>query len=130
MRLLIVDDCREIVNILSSFLELSGYATDGAQNGREAVDLLRNNHYDIVITDAEMPLMDGIELCKFIKDDFPAVYIIGISGSFSSLEKLRNAGADICFAKPFRIDEIENAVGNFLPDYDVQSGMADHFRMH
>jgi DNA-binding response OmpR family regulator len=70
MKLLIADDCVEIVNILSSFLELSGHEIDKALNGIEAAELLRNNSYDVVITDAQMPGMDGKGLCKFIKSGF------------------------------------------------------------
>jgi CheY-like chemotaxis protein len=116
MKLLIVDDCADIVNILSSFLESSGYETDKALNGIQASELLKNNSYEAVITDAEMPGMDGRELCKFIKSGFPAIYIIGISGSFDALNELKAAGADICFSKPFHIAEVEEALENrFLP---------------
>jgi len=112
MKLLIVDDCVDIVNILSSFLELSGHEIDKALDGIEAAELLRNNSYDVVITDAEMPRMGGAELCRHIKSDFPATYVIGMSGSFQALNDFKAAGADICFAKPFHLDEMENAVEN------------------
>jgi CheY-like chemotaxis protein len=129
MKLLIVDDCVDIVNILSFFLELSGHETDKALNGIEAAELLRNNSYDVVITDGEMPGMDGRELCQFIKTGFAAIYIIGISGSFSALTELKAAGADICFSKPFHVGEIEKAIENLLPDYDVPAGINDSCRL-
>ena len=110
MKLLIVDDCVDSVNILSSLLGFSGHQIQKAQNGIEALELLRNNSYEVVITDAEMPGMGGVELCRFIKSDFPDLYIIGISGSFRSLQELKAAGADICFPKPFHIDAIEKAI--------------------
>ena len=112
MKLLIVDDCVDILNILSSFLELSGYETDKALNGMEAAERLQNNSYDVVITDAEMPGMDGQELCMFIKSDFPSLYVIGMSGSFQALNELKAAGADICFSKPFHVGEVEEAIEN------------------
>lgn len=129
MKLLVVDDCVDIVNLLSSFLELSGHETDKALNGIEAAELLRNNPYDVVITDAEMPRMDGVELCEFIKSDFPSIGVIGISGSFHALDKFKTAGADICFSKPFHIDEIEKAIESLLPDYDVPAGINDSSRL-
>jgi len=129
MKLLIVDDCIEVVNILTSFLELSGYKIDKALDGIEAVELLRNNSYDVVITDAEMPRMGGVELCKFIKSDFPAIYIIGISGSFYALAELKAAGADICFSKPFHIDEIEKVIENLHVDYHVHADIHDSYRL-
>lgn len=133
MKLLIVDDCVEIVNILSSFLELSDHETDKAHNGIEAVKLLRENSYNVVITDAEMPEMDGIALCKLIKSSFPDIYIIGISGSFNALNKLKESGADICFSKPFHIDEIEKVIENkclsLPPDVGAPVGINDSSRL-
>jgi DNA-binding response OmpR family regulator len=128
MKLLIVDDYAEIVNILASYLELSGHEADKALNGGEAVELLRNNSYDIVITDAEMPGMNGMELCKFLKSRFPDTYIIGLSGSFSALKGLKAAGADICFSKPFdicRIEEVVKKRSSLLLDPGDRSVMND-----
>ena len=132
MRLLIVDDCLEIVNILSSILELSGHETHKALNGLEATELLRKDFYDIVITDAEMPGMDGMELCRWIKSRFPGTYIIGTSGSLSSIDRLGAAGADLCFSKPFRICEIEKAIQNkFIlpPDLGATPGLCASCRL-
>ena len=130
MKLLIVDDCLDIVKIMSSFLGLSDHKVDEAYNGTEAVELLQNNTYDVVITDAEMPVMDGIELCKFIRANFPAIYIIGTSGCFYSLDELRVAGADICFSKPFHIDEVEKAIEKRFPsprpDRDARPALMIH----
>lgn len=110
MKILLVDDSADILNILASLLEVSGYESDQALNGTEAIKLLQHNVYDVVITDSEMPGMDGKALCRFIRSELPDLYIIGISGSTQSLDKLRAAGANICFLKPFRIDEIERAI--------------------
>ena len=132
MKLLVVDDYAEIVNILASYLELSGHETDKALNGGEAVELLRNNFYDVVITDAEMPGMDGMELCKFLKSRFSTTYVIGLSGSFSALKGLKAAGADICFSKPFdicRIEEIVKKRSSLLPDSGERSVINDPGRL-
>ncbi len=117
MKLLIVDDSPEIVEILSSMMELIGHEVSKAYDGTEAVKQLLNNRYEIVITDAKMPIMDGVELCKFIKSQFPGVYIIGISGYADALKQLKDAGADICFSKPFKIEEVEEAIENRFRSY-------------
>jgi CheY-like chemotaxis protein len=116
VKLLIVDDCVDIINILSFSLKSSGCEIDVAFDGIEAMELLRHNSYNLVITDAEMPGLDGMELCKFIKSGFSTAYIIGVSGSTHGLNGLNDAGADICFSKPFHIDEIKKAIKNLLPD--------------
>jgi len=110
MKLLVVDDDPGIVDILSISLTESGYEVDEAHDGIEAVEKLRNNSYDVAIIDAVMPGMNGAEVCKFIKSHFPTTYIIGISGYPDSLEKLKNEGADICFTKPFSIEQIKRAI--------------------
>ena len=110
MKLLVVDDSPEVVEILSTILKLSGHGVDEAYDGSEAVKRLKENCYDAVITDAQMPGMGGVEVCNFLKSEFPNVYIIGISGSLRALEELKDAGAHICLPKPFRLDELEEAV--------------------
>ncbi len=112
MRLLVVDDASGVVSILSLWLKESGYEVDGAYDGIEAVELLQKSSYDVAIIDAIMPNMNGSEVCKFIKSHNPSTYIIGISGYPDSLKKLKNEGADICFTKPFSIDQIKIAIKN------------------
>ncbi|HVO66114.1 MAG TPA: response regulator [Syntrophales bacterium] len=112
MRLLVVDDDPNVVNILSFSMKESGYEVDEANDGTEAIDLLQHNSYDIAIIDAIMPKMKGAEVCKFIKTHYPNIYVIGISGYPDSLKKLKNEGADICFTKPFNIDQIKRAIKN------------------
>jgi DNA-binding response OmpR family regulator len=110
MKLLVVDDNVEIVRLLSSILDLSGHEVGSAYNGMEAIEWLQNNSCDAVITDAKMPKLGGVEVCQFIKLQHPEIYIIGISGSPEALRELANAGADVCFPKPFHIDDIDKAI--------------------
>jgi CheY-like chemotaxis protein len=110
MKLLVVDDHPGIVQVISSVVTLTGHLADEAGGGFEAMERLKNNPYDVVITDAEMPEGDGIHLCKYIKSRFPDVYVIGMSGNPSALQRLGNAGADACLLKPFGMDELNEAL--------------------
>jgi DNA-binding response OmpR family regulator len=110
MRLLVVDDEPDMVYLLSLLLKESGHEVDGAHDGIEAVARIRNSSYDVAIIDATMPNMNGSEVCKFIKSHKPSTYIIGMSGFPDSLKKLKNEGADICFTKPFSIDQIKRVI--------------------
>ena len=112
MKMLVVDDSPSVVEILSAILKLSGHIVDGAYDGSEAAKRLQETSYDVVITDAQMPGMSGVEICRLLKSRFPDVYIIGISGNPHDLGKLKDAGADICLAKPFRVREVQEAVDN------------------
>jgi CheY-like chemotaxis protein len=112
MKLLVVDDSPIVVEVLSAILKMSGHGVDEAYDGIEAVNRLQENSYDIVITDARMPGMDGVEVCKFLKSQFPGVYIVGMSGCSRSLKELKDAGAHICLSKPFDMNEVEEVINN------------------
>jgi CheY-like chemotaxis protein len=110
MKLLVVDDHPGIVHILSSVVTCLGHQADEAGGGFEAMERLKGNRYDVVITDAEMPGGDGIDLCKYIKSRIPDVYVVGMSGNLHALQSLRDAGADVCLLKPFGMDELNEAI--------------------
>jgi len=110
MKVLVVEGNWRIAQVLSSFVKLCGHVVDEASDGREAIRQLQSSRYDIVITDSEIISVDGPELCKFIKSHFQDIYIIGISGYLSALKDLADAGADICFSKPFDIDQVRKAI--------------------
>ena len=110
MKLLIIDNYLEIVEILSTSMELLGHEVDKVYDGVEAIEKLQNDSYDVVIVDAELPGMGGVEVCKFLRLQFPDVYIIGLSGRCRALKELKNAGANICLSKPFHIDVVEEII--------------------
>ena len=60
--ILIVDDYQDLRESLGLFLRMSGYEVSEAKNGKEALSLIDEHHFDIVITDLNMPLMSGLEL--------------------------------------------------------------------
>jgi CheY-like chemotaxis protein len=110
MKVLVVELNAGIAQVLLSFLRRCGHVVDEAGYGREAIRKLQGSRYDIVITDSEIIGVDGAELCKFIKSRFRDIYVIGISGYLSALKDLADAGADICFSKPFDIDQVRKAI--------------------
>ena len=65
-KILVVDDEKEIREITQAFLVLNGYEAKTVENGKEALDELLTNYYDIVITDLQMPQMGGMELVEKI----------------------------------------------------------------
>jgi len=109
MRLLVVDDDPDILALLSSAMRLRGHTVDTAGDGLDAINLQLNNRYDAVITDADMPRMDGFRLCRFTKARFPSIRVIGMSGDWAE-KAFRRAGADMCVSKPFNIGELQKGV--------------------
>jgi CheY-like chemotaxis protein len=112
VKLLVVDDNPDILQTLSSMISLFGHGVDEACDGLEAILLLRQGRYDIVVTDADMPRVDGVQLCRFVKGQHADIRVIGISGDLSALKEMKNAGADICLPKPFGLDEFQAAIEN------------------
>ena len=68
-KILIVDDEKPIVTLLKYNLEKSGFTTDEAYNGAEAVQKAETNDYDLIVLDLMLPEMDGIEVCKYLRNN-------------------------------------------------------------
>ncbi len=105
--LLIVDDETAICEMLSRHFRFRGYDVVTAGNGAEAVGILKKQVIDVVITDLMMPVMDGVALLKIIRNEYPMVHAIVMTG-YVTLENLLAAmryGADTCVFKP--LDDME-----------------------
>ncbi|MDY6903066.1 MAG: response regulator [Thermodesulfobacteriota bacterium] len=113
-RLLIVDDEPHIREMLTRHLIMAGYEViaDPA-NGEEALEILSKKRFEVVITDIMMPRMDGVELLRHIKKEYPMVQVIIITG-YVNMENLLAAmrhGASACIFKPIEdMAELEEAV--------------------
>lgn len=118
-RILVIDDEPTAVDMLHRILELNGYEVLDAANGIEGVELFRNNVCDLVITDMVMPKKDGLQTILDLRDDYPELPIIAISGggTISKERYLAVAGyldKVIAIAKPFTIETILKAVAKLL----------------
>jgi two-component system, NtrC family, response regulator AtoC len=117
-KILIVDDDRGILDMLSLRLSKKGYDVHVADTANTAFSMLSREQYDVVMTDLHMPGVDGIQLTERIKDSFPNIPVIVIT-SFGSMESAiasLRAGAYDFVTKPFEIEilrrALERAVGN------------------
>lgn len=110
MRILIVDDSKIALTILRNALEHSGHEVVTATDGNQALASLRASPCGLVISDWEMPNMDGIELCRAIRseDQLGYVYVMLLTGHNLPDEKVQGlrAGADDFIAKPFNPPEL------------------------
>ena len=106
-RVLIVDDDPAIRKSMSDFIEYSGYKSLQAESGLKALELLKVNHVDVVITDIMMPGMNGLELTDLIKKDYDTevIVITGYSGDYSYVDAIGKGASDFIF-KPFRLEEL------------------------
>ena len=107
-RILVVDDEMIVCESCKRILEEEGYEVDIALSGKEAFEKMKANPFDIVITDLKMPGIDGMEVLKTLRKEYPDSIIIMITG-FSTVETAVEAmklGAFDYIPKPFTPDEV------------------------
>lgn len=117
-RILVADDERSMRELIEMLLEREGYEISCAASGREALELIRDNPFDLVITDIRMEPVNGLEVLKQCKAFSPRTVVIMIS-AFASTElavQAMNAGAYDYFPKPFNNDEILSVIAHALKD--------------
>ncbi|MDN4101718.1 response regulator transcription factor [Bacillus cereus] len=107
IRILIADDDKEIRNLLKIYLERELYMVDTAINGEEALHLFNQNNYNLVILDLMMPKIDGIEVCKKLRDK-TNIPILMLTAKDHEVDKILglSIGADDYITKPFSIHEL------------------------
>ena len=115
--ILIADDNKLNQKIVAFALQKSGAVVKTANNGKEAIEFLQNNPCDAILMDLQMPEMDGIDACIYIrkemKRDLP---IIGLTANtlFGEAEKCIQAGMNGCVSKPFEATELYEILQNSL----------------
>ena len=113
-RILVVDDNKELREILEEFLEGDGHYVEGSPNGRDALERHQKSPFDLIITDLNMPEISGMELIKTIRkenQDTEFVIITGYASMDSAVEAVK-IGAFDYIVKPFRMEELHVVVKN------------------
>jgi two-component system response regulator PilR (NtrC family) len=113
-KILIVEDEKSMRDVLSILLEEEAYHVTTASDGIEGIELLRDNIFDLVITDIKMPKADGFEVLKYVKEVSPNTLVVMITafGTTESAVDAMKKGAYDYVHKPFKIDEIRMIVKN------------------
>ena len=121
-KILVVDDNEHIRISLSDSLSVFGYEVVAASDGVEGYELLLQNRFDLVITDCQMPEIDGWHLVDLIKERRPYTPVLMITGQSRDeiLEKMITGQVDFLMIKPFRIEELHHIVQSFLVDNSLE----------
>jgi len=116
--ILVVDDEENAREGLTKILSKEGYAVDMASNGKEAIETLRRQSFDLVITDMRMPLMDGFEVLREIKkmNENIGVIMITAYGEVESYLEAINMGAFEYINKPVRVNELKRVITKVLEE--------------
>jgi CheY-like chemotaxis protein len=116
--ILVADDDPDILSIVSMSLETQGYTVYKATNGREAVDLAKQHHPDLVLMDMMMPIVSGYEAVTELKADAATreITIVGLSAKAmaTDMERATDVGIDGYITKPFRIAQVLTVVESYL----------------
>ena len=115
-KLLVADDEQGIRQLLTLVFEREGHSVRTAEGGRRALQLLREESADLIISDVKMPDMNGIELLRAARELLPDVAVVMMT-AFATVETAREAfklGADDFIQKPFDVDELKLIVGKAL----------------
>lgn len=108
MRILVIEDEKKIADFIKRGLKEEGYAVDVASDGENGLFLAKTNDYDIVLLDLMLPKLDGISVCRTLREEKRAVPIIMLTAKDAVKDKVTglDAGADDYLTKPFAFEEL------------------------
>ncbi len=118
-RILVVDDDPYITSMLRKLFERKGFIVDDAQDGKQALEMMKRELPDLVVTDIIMPEMEGAEFIMKVRTMAPQMKIIAISGGgrikpADYLDLAKKLGADRTFPKPVKQSDMLTAVDELL----------------
>lgn len=115
-RILMADDNKAVQDIVSEFLEFLGYEVALAVNGIEALAVFLASTFDLVLTDLEMPAMDGLSLAGYIKERSPSTPVILLTGADRETvrKKVEKGPVDSVIFKPFMLADLQRSVQGAL----------------
>jgi DNA-binding NtrC family response regulator len=117
-RILVVDDEATLLTVLSGELVNSGYDVTTASDGDEAISIIQNKKFDLVLLDIKMPKVDGFEVLKFIKKTIPTLKVIMLTG-FADLKNAiesKKHGAEDFVSKPYDLVDLLTTIERVLSE--------------
>ena len=116
-RILVVDDEPLVCDAVKMMLDFDGHLVKTASTGKEALAILDQEQFDLVITDFEMPAMKGDELAAAIKARAPKQPVVMITAYAEMLQASGNplTGVDLIISKPFLLENLREAIAKVTP---------------
>ncbi len=116
--ILVVDDEEALRTVLSSELRNAGYEVNTASDGDEAISVVQTKKFDLILLDIKMPKVDGFEVLKFIKQNFPSIKVIMLTG-FADLKNAiesKKHGAEDFVSKPYDLVDLLTTIERVLSE--------------
>jgi len=119
---LVVDDEAVVREMLCEAIEEQSYTVASVPSAREAIVALNKQHFHVVITDIMMPEMDGFELIKYVRRNFPASVVVAVTGYGTIKDAVRaiKEGTFDYVTKPFTLDHVQLVVDRAIRHYHLQ----------
>ncbi len=122
-RVLVVDDEESIREFLDIMLRKEGYEVTCAEDGQQALDIIKKKSFDLVISDLQMPNLTGIEMLRQVRDHYPDLLFMMITafGTTETAVEAMKLGAYDYITKPFKIDEVRINIANALRSKNLET---------
>ncbi len=113
-KILVVDDEKVIINLMTQAFTRAGFTVKSAQSADDALELLEIEKISVMFFDLNMPGMDGVELCRKVKQNIPMSLIYAVTGyaSLFELAECRSAGFEDYFKKPMNLKTLIKTAGD------------------
>lgn len=118
-KVLIAEDSSVIQNLTKKILQMQNYNISSVKNGKQVLDILQKEHFDIILMDINMPVMDGMECSRNIRalpnPEISAIPIIAITGNAEnySIDEFKEAGINDYLPKPLNFDTLVETVRKY-----------------
>jgi len=108
MNILVIEDDRRIASFLERGLKAEGHAVAVEQDGRDGLDRVRSDPFDLIILDRMLPYLDGMEVCRLLREEHRDVLVLMLSAKTALQDRIDGlkGGADDYLTKPFAFDEL------------------------
>ena len=127
MKIMIVDDCPTTRKILGHYLKTRGYSVVFAENGLDAIEKLGADAVNLIMTDLNMPYMDGIELIKTLRADTDLssipILMVTTENDDAEKEKALSSGADGYLVKPVTGDSLSQNIKDLIKNIFAKGGV-------
>jgi len=114
-RVLVVDDTDMLLRAIVRGLARLGFSVEGSSSPVKALEMLTFKKYDVVVSDYQMPEMNGDELCRKVREAAPALPVILMSANLDVFKVAEECGAAIALLKPVTQNDVRDAIHKLIP---------------
>ncbi|GIM27522.1 hypothetical protein CPJCM30710_01880 [Clostridium polyendosporum] len=130
-KVLVVDDTKNIREMLVTYLNMEGYKVFQAINANEALDIIKNEDISIVFTDIKMPEVSGTELLRLIKKHNKSITVIVMTafGTIKNAVECTKLGAAVYLQKPFTIKRVKAVLDEIIKKDSLKNNISIHITL-